>query len=101
MPPRTGMASLRPSEASPAAPKPYSRPAHSLCVSRSVTNQRSVPAVRSCTCIGRVMRGARLYRRPRVRALIATGPDQTGLPLSDEQRGELEWRVDAPEPGGG
>lgn len=47
------------------------------------------------------MRGARLYRRPKMLGLIKAGADQTGLPLSDGPRREVEWCVDAPEPGGG
>ena len=50
-----------------------------------------------CVFDGAVMRGARLYRRPRILGLIAAGPDQTGLPLSDQQRREVEWCADAPE----
>jgi Pentapeptide repeats (8 copies) len=55
----------------------------------------------ACVFDGAVMRDARLYRRPRILGLIKAGPDQTGLPLSDEQRRQVEWCVDEPEPGGG
>jgi uncharacterized protein YjbI with pentapeptide repeats len=55
----------------------------------------------ACVFDDAVMRGARLYRRPRILGLIKAGPDQTGLSLSDEQRRQVEWCVDAPEPGGG
>jgi uncharacterized protein YjbI with pentapeptide repeats len=54
-----------------------------------------------CAFEGAVMRDARLYRRPKILGLIRAGPDQTGLPLSEEQRREVEWCVKAPEPGGG
>jgi BTB/POZ domain-containing protein KCTD9 len=55
----------------------------------------------ACVFDGAVMRAARLYRGRRILGLIKVGPDQTGLSLSDQQRREVEWSVDAPEPGGG
>jgi uncharacterized protein YjbI with pentapeptide repeats len=54
-----------------------------------------------CLFEGASLRGARLRRRPKALGFLKTGPDQTGLALSDAQRSDVEWCPDAPEPGGG
>ena len=54
-----------------------------------------------CTFERALMRGTKLHRRPRVLGFFRCGPDQTHVPLVDQQRREAEWCPDLPEPGGG
>jgi hypothetical protein len=55
----------------------------------------------SCTFEGAKMRGAILHGRPKFLGFIATGFDQSSLPLSPAQRADVVWSTDTPEPGGG
>jgi uncharacterized protein YjbI with pentapeptide repeats len=53
-----------------------------------------------CVFEGAIMRGAKLYRPPK-RFGLWREPGQESLPLSADQRAEIAWCEDAPEPGGG
>lgn len=53
-----------------------------------------------CVFDGAIMRGTKLHR-PHRRFFVRREPGQESLPLSADQRAEIDWCADAPEPGGG
>ena len=55
----------------------------------------------ACAFDRAMMRRAKLHRRRALLGLLKRGPDQEGLPLSADQRSEIAWSEEAPEPGGG
>jgi hypothetical protein len=55
---------------------------------------------KGCVFEGAITRGTKLYRPPK-RFGLWREPGQQSLPLSADQRAEIAWCEDAPEPGGG
>jgi Pentapeptide repeats (9 copies) len=55
----------------------------------------------ACAFDRATMRRTKLHRRRALLGLLKRGPDQEGLPLSADQRSEIAWSEEAPEPGGG